>query len=162
MVRHVVLGLLRNAESLHGYALVRAYRELTGSPLNSGNFYRGLQRLTAEGFVRAATRAADPDPRRMHYEITETGVDEFDAWFAVVTESGAAYGEDDLSLRTLFVTKVEPERARRLLDRWRDELWFRSQCWSESAKPPACGARPTRAGRFRAERASSAGGYATW
>jgi DNA-binding PadR family transcriptional regulator len=127
MVRYLVLGLLRNGEKLHGYALVRAYRDLTGLQLNSGNFYRELQRLGAESLVRQAAKLPETDPRRMQYEITDTGAADFDAWFAGLSDCAATNCEDELSLRTLFIARIEPALARRLLQRWRDGLWLRSQ-----------------------------------
>lgn len=125
MVRDVVLGLLRSGECLHGYALVKSYRELTGAQANSGNFYRELQRLSAEGLVRPAAKVSS-DPRRTQYEITQSSAAEFDAWFARLAD-GSAGGEDDLSLRALFVAKVDPGLGRRFLQRWRDDLWLHSQ-----------------------------------
>ena len=126
MVRYLVLGLLRNGERLHGYALVRAYRDLTGLHLNSGNFYRELQRLAADGLVRPVAKLPDADPRRTEYESTDAGMADFDAWFAALTDC-ASNCEDELSLRTLFVAKVEPVVARRLLEHLRSGLWLRSQ-----------------------------------
>jgi DNA-binding PadR family transcriptional regulator len=128
MIRWVVLRLLRSGERLHGYALVKAHRDLTGTHLNSGNFYRELRRLAGEGFVRTAAKDSETaDARRTQYQITQAGLEEFDDWFALHTDYPSGQGEDELSLRTLFVSKVEPDLGRRLLERWRDDLWLRSQ-----------------------------------
>lgn len=154
MVRWVVLGLLRGGESLHGYALVKAQRDLTGVPLNSGNFYRELKRLAGEGLVRpVARRDEEEDPRRMLYAITAAGIAEFDAWFRRVAAGPPGSGEDALGLRSLFVAAVEPQDGRRLLDRWRDELWLQSQLLERARNAelarggkPGTGGFPARAG----------------
>lgn len=129
MVRHLVLGLLRNGESLHGYALVRAYRALTGLEANSGNFYRELQRLAGQGLVRAAAKSPETDPRRTPYEISDSGTEDFDAWFADPSDH-----EEDFSLRVLFIANVNPGLAHQVLDQWRDGLWLRSQVLERERK----------------------------
>jgi len=127
MVRYLVLGLLREGKILHGYALVRAYNQLSGLQLSGGNVYRELQRLSAEGLVRAAAKSPDAGPRRTPYEITEAGAQYFDAWFIDLRDDGGTHHEDALSLRALFLGIVDTVLARRLLERWRDLLWSRSK-----------------------------------
>lgn len=127
MVRSVVLGLLRGGGRLHGYALVRAYRELTGVQLNSGNFYRELSRLAAEGLVEGSPGESGEDARRVHYEITTAGAAAFDAWFVDPRSSGSTGCDEELALRAAFAAQVSADAALRVLGRWREELWFRSQ-----------------------------------
>jgi len=125
--RYLVLGLLRNGGSFHGYALMKQYRERSGLQLSTGNFYRELQRLVAEGLVRTVANPADADPRRAPYEITEAGSLAFDSWLAGPPGSGIGRYEDELSSRALFLATAEPAVARSLLEGWKDELWIRSK-----------------------------------
>ncbi|MCK6556678.1 PadR family transcriptional regulator [Candidatus Binatia bacterium] len=127
VVRYMVLGLLRDGAPTHGYALVKAYRERSGSQINSGNFYRELRRLVADGSVRLLNTDSQPDPRRRQVEITPAGRRELDAWFAGLSDPPAPDGQDDLTLRTMFIASIEPAMARRLLARWRDGLWLQSK-----------------------------------
>lgn len=127
VVRYMVLGLLRDGASTHGYALVKAYRERTGSQSNSGNFYRELQRLVADGSARLLDADAPADPRRRQVQITPAGCREFDAWFAGLSEPPGPAPQDDLTLRTLFIASIEPALARETLARWRDGLWLQSK-----------------------------------
>jgi len=127
MVRYLVLGLLRGGARLHGYALVRADRDLRGFELNSGNVYRELQRLSAEGLVRPVANPDGADPRRTPYEITEAGVEAFDEWFEQLTLRLDAHDDDALSLWIVFISSVDPAVGRPLLGRWRDELWLHSK-----------------------------------
>ena len=80
MFRYLVLGLLRNGDACHGYAVIKDYRKRTGQEASSGNFYRELQRLVGEGLVRTATNPPGADPRRAPYQITEAGSAVFDTW----------------------------------------------------------------------------------
>lgn len=144
-MRYIVLGLLRGREKLYGYALATAFRDLTGLPLNSGNLYRELRRLAEQGLVQPSESSPEADLRRVHYEITAAGEEEFDAWFGLVSDSAPTTGDDELSLRTAFAAGVDPLAARRLFDRWRDELWFRSQVLERERKTElsrAAGAEP--------------------
>lgn len=125
--RYLVLGLLRNGASLHGYALMKSYRERTGVQLSTGSFYRELQRLVGDGLVETAANPSDADPRRAPYAITETGAAAFDAW--LTGPPGAAIGryDDELSSKVLFLAGVEHGLVKTLIDSWKEELWLRSK-----------------------------------
>jgi DNA-binding PadR family transcriptional regulator len=125
--RYVVLGLLRDGKPRHGYALMKAYRDQVGVQVSTGNFYRELQRLVTEGWVRTVERADGADARQAPYAITPAGAASFDEWFADTnTPPTHTASEDQLSSRILFLAEVSPEVARRLLDRWTDELCRRA------------------------------------
>src|SRR5207245_824425 len=47
LYRYIVLGLLRDGAARHGYALMKDYRQRSGSQIGSGRFYGKLQRLAA-------------------------------------------------------------------------------------------------------------------
>jgi DNA-binding PadR family transcriptional regulator len=132
MFRYLVLGLLRDGKSRHGYALMKEYRDRAGLQLSTGNFYRELQRLVAEGLVRTVDKPSDGDPRRAPYEITPTGSAAFDAWLTGPTGSGLGRYEDELSSRALFLAAAGPGVAHRLIESWKEELWIRSKMHERS------------------------------
>lgn len=123
MFRYLVLGLLRDGAAYHGYALMKEYRERSGVSVSTGNFYRELQRLVAEGLVRTAQNPPGADTRREPYEITEEGSLAFDAWLLSSPANVGSY-DDELSSRAVFVAEREPAEAHALLDRWREAIWI--------------------------------------
>jgi len=124
--RYVVLGLLRDGGRRHGYALMKRYRCLSGLHVNTGNFYRELQRLVCDGLVSSATPAPDGDPRRAPYEITSAGRRIFDEWFsAPLRWRSSDRIDDELTVRILFLAEASPEVARARLAAWQDTLWQR-------------------------------------
>jgi DNA-binding PadR family transcriptional regulator len=128
MFRYVVLGLLRSGTGLHGYALMKRYRQRTGLSINTGSFYRELQRLVTERLIASAMRGADADPRRAPYVITEAGMAAFDEWFAAPIPAGStSSGEDQLAARLLFLAEAPPEVAHAVLATWQDALWARAK-----------------------------------
>ena len=110
MFRYMVLGLLRNGEKLHGYALMKEYRTRSGLQMSTGNFYRELQRLGAEGLVREVINPEGADPRRAPYEITEAGAAAFDAWLTGPNATALGQYDDELSTRALFVSSNRSRR----------------------------------------------------
>lgn len=124
MFRYLVLGLLRDSRPRHGYALMKEYRDRSGIQLSTGMFYRELQRLARDGFVRITANPEGEDPRRAPYEITEAGGSAFDGWFSGLTRPAVADYEDDLSHRALFIPGADPKAARAVLDRWGEALWI--------------------------------------
>jgi DNA-binding PadR family transcriptional regulator len=127
MIRFLILGLLRHGARLHGYALVKAYRERSGTVIGSGNFYRELQRLVRDNLVRAAASAAEVDARRMQYEITDRGIAAFDVWLSNPDASFGTEAEDEISARALFLPEAEPSVALALLTGLKDGLWLWSR-----------------------------------
>jgi DNA-binding PadR family transcriptional regulator len=126
MFRFIVLGLLRHGGTLHGYALMKAYRGRTGVTMSTGTFYRELQNLGAEGLVRVVERAPDDDARRTPYEITPLGCDLFDRWL-VRPPLVALGGDDELTARTMFLHEAPPEIAHQMIDAWKEEIWLLSK-----------------------------------
>lgn len=127
MFRFLVLGLLRRGEPLHGYALMKEYRERAGVQISTGSFYRELARLVTEGLVRTASNPPGSDPRRAPYEITELGAAAFDQWFAEPLGGDAGPHEDGLSARAVFLAEAGPAAARPAMERWYEELWQRGK-----------------------------------
>src|SRR5262245_15712540 len=124
MFRYLILGMLRNGARMHGYAMVKDYRERSGIEVSTGNFYRELQRLVLDGYIRAAANPPGADARRTPYEITEVGTALFDEWFLNQHAAAGAAPEDDLSARALFIAEADPALITRVLDRLRENLWF--------------------------------------
>lgn len=126
MFRFIVLGLLRHGGTLHGYALMKAYRARTGVQMSTGTFYRELQNLVAEGLVRNVERAPDDDARRTPYEITPLGCELFDRWL-VRPPAVALGGDDELTARTMFLHEAPAEVACQMIDAWKEEIWLLSK-----------------------------------
>lgn len=128
MFRYVVLGLLRSGARLHGYALMKRYRQRTGLPINTGSFYRELQRLVGERLIVNVARGDDADPRRAPYAITDEGIAAFDSWFTAPVQLGStSSGEDQLAARILFLVDAPTDVALGVLTVWQDTLWNRAK-----------------------------------
>jgi DNA-binding PadR family transcriptional regulator len=124
MFRYLILGLLRSGARMHGYAMVKEYRERSGIEVSTGNFYRELQRLVLDGLIRAAANPPGADARRTPYEITDVGASVFDEWFLAQHAAAGAAPEDDISARALFIADADSALVARVLDRLRENLWF--------------------------------------
>jgi DNA-binding PadR family transcriptional regulator len=146
MFRFLILGLLRNGAQMHGYGLVKEYRERSGAEVSTGNFYRELQRLVIDGLIRSAAKPPEADARRTPYEITELGISVFDDWFAAQEAAGGAGAEDDISARALFIADLDPAVGGTLLDHLEENLWFSGKTL-ERARQLAVH-RPAEPGRF--------------
>lgn len=121
MFRFHILGLLRSGEPRHGYALIKEYERRTGRGSGAGNFYRELQRLLCEGFVRACRAAPHEDQRRAPYAITPEGLAAFDEWFADLPRPSLPT-DDEIVGRAIFFSEIAPERAARVVEAWRTDL----------------------------------------
>jgi DNA-binding PadR family transcriptional regulator len=148
--RYLVLGLLRNGASLHGYALMKSYRERAGVQLNTGSFYRELQRLVAEGLVETAANPSDADPRRAPYAITGAGEAVFDAWLTGPTGASIGRYEYELSSKVLFLGVVDPVLVKKLINGWKEELWLRSKMHERSCATLSGQSKRTAEGSFDA------------
>ncbi len=124
MFRFLILGLLRNGAQLHGYALVKTYRERSGVEVSTGNFYRELQRLVLDGLIRGTANPPQADARRTPYEITSVGIEVFDEWFTARDAAGEGASEDDISARALFMADCDPAVVADLLEHIEENLWF--------------------------------------
>lgn len=122
MFRHLVLGLLRDGQSRHGYELTTEHQRRTGVSVSTGNFYRELQRLAVEGLIETSANPPDADGRRIPYQITDPGRREFDKWLLT---PGAQ--DSDLCERLLFSHRLPRDLLGRIMDWWEEELWMRSK-----------------------------------
>ncbi len=148
MFRFLILGLLRGGARLHGYGLVKAYRERSGVDVSTGNFYRELQRLVLDGLIRSASNPPGADARRTPYEITDVGISVFDEWFTARDAGAGSLSEDDLSARALFIADADPALAMGLLDQLEENLWFSGKALERARQ--AAVARSAPADRFDA------------
>lgn len=127
MFKYLVLGLLRDEQPRHGYALMKAYRTRSGLQIPTGNFYRELARLLADGEIEPAERAASADPRRAPYRITAEGERRFDEWLAAPLRASDAARVDDLALRVLVLPETNAQVALGILEGWKQDLWLRTK-----------------------------------
>jgi DNA-binding PadR family transcriptional regulator len=125
--RYLVLGLLRSGAAQHGYALMKAYCERSGTRMSTGSFYRELARLVGDGLVTTATRSPDADPRRAPYRISEQGAAAFDGWLAGPHRAAMGSHDDELSVAILFLAQAEQAVAFKLFRSLQEDLWMRSK-----------------------------------
>ncbi len=122
MLRHLILGLLRDGNPRHGYGLMSEYRLRAGEQLSMGNLYREVARMLKEALVQAGVNPPEADARRIPYQITDRGRQAFDAWFLAPVRD-----EDEIAERLVFVDSAPAEGLARLLDRWQGDLWSRAK-----------------------------------
>jgi len=122
MFRHQLLGMLRDGEACHGYALVKEYVRRTGVETNSGYAYRDLQKLVEDGLVEVVAKEKGADRRRRPYRITEKGRRCFDRWFSDIPAPHLG-NDGELAARAIFFEEVDGPRVLDVLDRWRHDLW---------------------------------------
>ena len=122
MLRHLILGLLRQGGAKHGYAVMKEIRDRAGLQVSIGNVYRELKRLEAEGLIRSVTNATGEDPRRAPFESTTGGKSVFDDWITSAPTKALPDYRDEFCLRAIFIENIDQAAARAVLDRWREEL----------------------------------------
>src|SRR5262245_42175780 len=127
MMRHIVLGLLRDGYPRHGYAIVKEYGAATGSAPSLGNVYRELRSLLELGWVRQGTNPPGADARRLPYLITASGAAALHEWLAEPTASSLRGSNDDFSLRAFVVAHVGDDLPQSVLARWREQVAYQHQ-----------------------------------
>ena len=126
MLRHLILGSLRQGGAKHGYAVMKEIRDRAGLRVSIGNVYRELRRLEAEGLVRSATNPPGADPRRAPFESTPGGASVFDGWLTSPPTKALPDYRDEFCLRAMFIEDSGREVGRTVLDRWREDLALHS------------------------------------
>src|SRR5438445_561015 len=127
MLRHIILGVLRQGGVKHGYAVMKEIRDRAGLRVSIGNVYRELKRLETEGLVRNVPNPPGVDPRRAPFESTPVGVSVFDGWIISAHANALPDYRDEFCLRAMFIEDSGREVARAVLDRWREELALHSR-----------------------------------
>jgi DNA-binding PadR family transcriptional regulator len=120
MFQHLILGLLREKQRSHGYALAKAYERLSGNPGYPANAGRELRRLEKEGLVKRESNPCGDRP--IFFEITPKGCEVFDNWLV----SPRAL-EEDFPTWLLFIDRVPEDQRARLLERREEDLWLMSK-----------------------------------
>jgi DNA-binding PadR family transcriptional regulator len=116
-VREGLLALLSEGPS-HGYQLKTAFEAATGGtwPLNVGQVYTTLDRLTRDGFVDADERDG-----QKRYTITAAGREELAAWW-ITAPVGGPPPRDELVLKVLFAIENGPDHGLEVITRHRTAL----------------------------------------
>jgi DNA-binding PadR family transcriptional regulator len=96
-VRYGLLALL-GREPMHGYQLRAEFERSTGMtwPLNIGQVYSTLSRLSRDGLVEETDLAEEPG--KVVYRLTEAGHTELTTWFATPVAS-AEQPRDELAIK---------------------------------------------------------------
>ena len=123
MFRYLILGLLRNGAPLHGYALVKAYRDRSAVQVRTGNFYRELRRLQSDGLIDSAQNPRGMDERRTPYTITAIGREVFEEWLSSPQAGHGEASDDDISARALFLGESAAPSAAAAIEHLRVNLW---------------------------------------
>ncbi len=122
MFSHLVLGCLRDGKPRHGYDVCIELRARTGMPVNPGNVYRELAKLSSQAMIAAIENPRDADVRRNPYVINDRGRKSFDDWLkAPATQS------DDLSSWLAFLDRVPEAELPGLLERLQERLWIQTK-----------------------------------
>jgi DNA-binding PadR family transcriptional regulator len=145
MLSRVILGLLRDGRSRHGYELMAGYRTRSGLQVNAGNFYRELNKLAGQGLIHSDVNPPNADPRRVPYRIADEGTREFDAW---LLEPGGPHA--DFSSWLIFVDMLSIEDRHRILDGLKEELWLLSKALLRARRDALARAKRNGSGAFHA------------
>jgi DNA-binding PadR family transcriptional regulator len=135
-LRYVVLGLLRDGQARHGYALRKRYQERTGRAMTAGSIYRVLHGLRRNDLVQRIPIMADEDPRRAPHRITPRGIRVFDSWLASGDDLDDPEEGLAIATRAVFLTDTPHAAARLLLDRWQEQLRARQTVVERDCSPP--------------------------
>ena len=92
---HVLIAL--SSGPLHGLGIAEDVARVTNDAviLGPATLYRTLKEMKSAGLVREVDGAPDADPRRKHYELTATGVEQLRSDVSVV-QSVARVGRQRL------------------------------------------------------------------
>jgi transcriptional regulator len=71
----ILKTLERNAEQMHGYAVARFIKQISGDVLQveEGSLYPALQRLSLKGWVKSEWGPSENNRRARYYKLTPAG-----------------------------------------------------------------------------------------
>jgi PadR family transcriptional regulator len=71
----ILKTLERNAEQMHGYAVARFTKQISGDALQveEGSLYPALQRLALKGWVKSERGPSENNRRARYYRLTPAG-----------------------------------------------------------------------------------------
>jgi DNA-binding PadR family transcriptional regulator len=122
-VQYAILALLAQ-RARHGYDLRDAFEAALGGnwPLNSGQIYSSLERLSRDGLVveLGTERSGGPDKRV--WTLTASGREEVTAWFAAPVPRDYRL-RDELYLKLMLAVVTTVARPRPVLQAQRRELF---------------------------------------
>jgi DNA-binding PadR family transcriptional regulator len=126
-VREGLLALLAEGPR-NGHQLKTEFESVTGGvwPLNVGQVYTTLDRLTRDGLVARARANGDGDGAGKHYELTAAGREALAAWWQVVPADDPP-PRDELMLKVMFATSQSKEHALTVVTEQRTALLARLQ-----------------------------------
>jgi DNA-binding PadR family transcriptional regulator len=105
-MRYPVLALLSDAPA-HGYEIKRGLEERFGAvikPLNAGQVYVTLQRLTRDELVEDDAVAQDGRPDKRVYRLTDAGRRALEEWLGVA--SAPTRLRDDFFMKLVFAREI--------------------------------------------------------
>ncbi len=116
-VREGLLALL-DRRSAYGYQLKTEFESATGGvwPLNVGQVYATLDRLTRDGFV-----VSEEHDGQRSYRLTEAGIDELGAWWETVPGDEPP-PRDELTVKVLLAITHSNDRGLEVITQQRDAL----------------------------------------
>jgi DNA-binding PadR family transcriptional regulator len=121
MLRYVLLALMADGRSTHGYALMKAFAERSGVHASIGNVYRYSSACWA-GLIVTVENPAGADTRRAPYVITAAGRAALAAWLAAPAEAFVRTAPDAIVYRLALVADVDAAQAASFLDDLHAEL----------------------------------------
>jgi DNA-binding PadR family transcriptional regulator len=112
-VRYGLLALLER-EPMHGYQLRTEFERSTGLtwPLNIGQVYTTLSRLTRDGMVEETDLAQEPG--KVVYRLTEAGRAELNTWFTTPV-APADHPRDELAIKVALAINTPGVDVRAVL-----------------------------------------------
>ena len=124
-MRHAVLAVLADRPA-HGYEIRRGLEERFGSviaPLNAGQVYTTLQRLTKDELVADDAVAQSGRPDKRVYRLTDAGRAALEDW--MTTASAPTRLRDDFFMKLVFAQSLGLADPAALIARQR-EAYLRS------------------------------------
>jgi DNA-binding PadR family transcriptional regulator len=137
-VREGLLALL-DRRTAYGYQLKTEFESATGGvwPLNVGQVYATLDRLTRDGLV-----VSEEHEGQRSYRLTEAGIDELGAWWDTVPGDEPP-PRDELTVKVLLAIAHGKERGLDVITQQRSALLMLLQRRQRAAaRRPATGADP--------------------
>jgi len=121
-VREGLLALLADGPR-NGHQLKVEFEAVTGGvwPLNVGQVYTTLDRLTRDGLVMRARPNGESDTNDKRFELTAEGREELAGWWQLVPANDPP-PRDELMLKVLFATTLGRSHALKVITEQRTAL----------------------------------------
>jgi DNA-binding PadR family transcriptional regulator len=118
-VRDAMLALLEDDEPRTGYRLKTGFEAATGKvwPINVGQIYTTLDRLTRDGLVKRSI-----DGGQKAYRLTRDGRGDVGMWWKTVPRHDEPPQRDELMIKILIAVTVGHDHALKVIDRQRTAI----------------------------------------